>query len=335
MIKEFHVQNFGCIDSIRVENLKGINLIVGPNSCGKSTLLKVLYAAKRSAELFQRGKNDESYQRLLHKKLRWTFQVDSLQSLIKRDASLSANVQFKADKAEVNFSIAKKKEAPVCSPFFNKVKPTPVNSVFLPAKEILSLQRLVIKTHDLDMEFGFDETYYDLAMALNSPTTKGKNPGGFANSRKMLKDITGGVVSFDAKENRWFLKKDGHTFPIELASDGIKKIGILDTLLGNRFLTKSSVVFIDELESSLHPTAISKFLDIVYELSACGVQFIISSHSYFVVKKLYLLAQKNRQSIPIISLDGGYRVDDLLDGIPEDNQIIAESIRLYEEEIDL
>ena len=88
MIKEFQVQNFGCIDSIRVENLKGINLIVGPNSCGKSTLLKVLYAAKRSAELFQRGKNDESYQRLLHKKLRWTFQVDSLQSLIKRDAGV-------------------------------------------------------------------------------------------------------------------------------------------------------------------------------------------------------------------------------------------------------
>jgi len=334
MIKEFQVQNFGCIDSIRVENLKGINLIVGPNSCGKSTLLKVLYAAKRSAELFQRGKNDESYQRLLHKKLRWTFQVDSLQSLIKRDASLSANVQFKADKTKVNFSIDKQKGLN-CSPFFNAVKPTSVNSVFLPAKEILSLQKLVIKTHDLDMEFGFDETYYDLAMALNSPTTKGKNPGGFANSRMLLKDITGGVVSFDAKENRWILKKDGHTFPIELASDGIKKIGILDTLLGNRFLTKSSVVFIDELESSLHPTAISKFLDIVYELSACGVQFIISSHSYFVVKKLYLLAQKNHQSIPIISLDGGYRVDDLLDGIPEDNQIIAESIRLYEEEIDL
>lgn len=334
MIKEFQVQNFGCIDSIRVENLKGINLIVGPNSCGKSTLLKALYAAKRSAELFQRGKNDESYQRLLHKKLRWTFQVDSLQSLIKKDASLSANVQFKADKAEVNFSIDKQKGL-ICSPLYNAVKPTPVNSVFLPAKEILSLQKLVIKTHSLDMEFGFDETYYDLAMALNSPTTKGKNPRGFVNSRKMLKDITGGVVSFDAKENRWILKKDGHTFPIELASDGIKKIGILDTLLGNRFLTKSSVVFIDELESSLHPTAISKFLDIVYELSACGVQFIISSHSYFVVKKLYLLAQKNRQSIPIISLDGGYRVDDLLDGIPEDNQIIAESIRLYEEEIDL
>lgn len=334
MIKNFQVQNFGCINSISVENLKGINLVVGPNSCGKSTLLKALYAAKRSAELFQRGKNDQSYQGLLYHKLRWIFQVDSLESLIKRDASLSASVQFKADKAEVYFSIAKKRGL-VCSPLYTYVKPTPVNSVFLPAKEILSLQKLVIKTHSLDMEFGFDETYYDLAMALNSPTTKGKNSRGFVNSRKMLKDITGGVVSFDAKENRWFLKKDGHMFPIELASDGIKKIGILDTLLGNRFLTKSSVVFIDELESSLHPTAISKFLDIVYELSIYGVQFIISSHSYFVVKKLYLLAQKNRQSIPIISLDGEYRMDDLLDGIPEDNQIISESIRLYEEEIDL
>ncbi|WP_198951143.1 AAA family ATPase [Fibrobacter sp. UWS1] len=147
--------------------------------------------------------------------------------------------------------------------------------------------------------------------------------------------MTGGIVFFDKKKSRWMFSKDDITLPIELASDGIKKIGILDTLLGNRYLSPKSVVFIDEIESSLHPAAISKLLDIVFQLSKTGIQFFISSHSYFVVKKLYLIALENEIDIPILSLGENLTLNNLKDGIPEDNEIIAESIRLYEQEIRL
>ncbi|WP_368501347.1 AAA family ATPase [Oceanobacter sp. 5_MG-2023] len=50
-------------------------------------------------------------------------------------------------------------------------------------------------------------------------------------------------------------------------SEGIKKIAILDTLLGNRF----SVVFVDEPESALHPTAIVQLIDILALLAAKGM----------------------------------------------------------------
>lgn len=99
---------------------------------------------------------------------------------------------------------------------------------------------------------------------------------------------------------------------------------------------KSFVVFIDEIESALHPTAISEFLDIIDRIASdMGIQFFIASHSYFVIKKLYLIALKRKQSIPCISLskDKGVQYFDMLEGMPE-NSIIKESIRLYEEEIE-
>ncbi len=82
-------------------------------------------------------------------------------------------------------------------------------------------------------------------------------------SRALLKDIIGGRVDYDDVANKWYYKKGNQKFSIGVASEGVKKIAILDRLLGNGYLTRSSVIFIDELESALHPTAISDFLDII------------------------------------------------------------------------
>ncbi len=68
------------------------------------------------------------------------------------------------------------------------------------------------------------------------------------------------------------------------------------------------------------------------------MQFFIASHSYFVIKKLYLTAQSEGISIPVISF-GSKPDDDIIrmgfkQGMP-DNPIIDESIRLYREEMSL
>jgi hypothetical protein len=77
-------------------------------------------------------------------------------------------------------------------------------------------------------------------------------------------------------------------------------------------------------------------MDIIAELTKAGLQFFIASHSYFVIKKLYLLAHQKNLSIPVVSVDenGGWRNSDLRKEMPE-NPIVEESIRLHTEEINL
>ena len=61
----------------------------------------------------------------------------------------------------------------------------------------------------------------------------------------------------------------------------------------------------------------------------------MATHSYFVVKKLYVLALKHKAHIPVLMAgkDGKWQQTSLIDGMP-DNDIINESIRLFEEEMD-
>ncbi len=97
----------------------------------------------------------------------------------------------------------------------------------------------------------------------------------------------------------------------------------------------------DEPESGLHPAAISEFLEIINILSdnGSGIQFFIASHSYFVIQKLFNMAQRDGISIPVLSfgracLNVKPDIYDLKDGMP-DNPIINESINLYNEEIEI
>ena len=216
------------------------------------------------------------------------------------------------------------------------MSPRDSNSIFLPAKEVLSLQPIILKSREQDQVFGFDDTYLDLARALRQSPKKGKNYTEFAKSRQSLENIIGGRVEFEESSGQWKFRQGRQNFPIGLTSEGIKKIAILDTLLGNRYLSPGSIIFIDEPESALHPKAIYEFLEIVALLAECGIQFFMASHSYFVVKKLFLIAQAKGMSIPVLSdhKTKQWISSDLKDSMPE-NPIINESIRLYQEEVGL
>ena len=86
----------------------------------------------------------------------------------------------------------------------------------------------------------------------------------------------------------------------------------------------------------MHPQAICEFLDMIYDISKkMGIQFFITTHSYFVIKKLYLLAMLEQGMVNCISLEniGNNFNCDLFDGMPP-NSIINTSVNLYRQEID-
>lgn len=334
MINQVKLSNFGPLSGIDWSGLGKINLIIGGNGSGKTFLLKAIYSSLRTLEEYKRGNEQRTASEILADKLYWTFQAEKIGDLVSKgaDAPLSSAITF--DKKVFSYSFGKDTSKQISS-LENHASPRTSNSVFLPAKEVLSLHQIILKSREQDKVFGFDDAYFDLAKALKIATSKGRNIAEFAISRQKLESILGGVIEYEEASSRWLFVKGRHKFPLGVTAEGIKKIAILDTLLGNRYLDTNSVVLIDEPESALHPTAISQLLDIVAMLAERGIQFFMASHSYFVVKKLFLIAQERNWSIPVISAnDNGWVCDDLKNGMP-DNPIIAESIRLYQQEVEL
>lgn len=338
MIQQIKLDNFGPLTSINWSNLSKINLVIGGNGSGKTFLLKAIYSSLRTLEEYKRGNEQKTASEILFDKLYWTFQTEKIGDLVRKTSDTPLSSQLKINNQQFNYSFGKDTSKQISS-LENHVSPLTSNSIFLPAKEVLSLHQIILESREIDKVFGFDDTYYDLAKALRykRPNGKvgGKNIDEFAKSRGKLEKIIGGVIEYDDASGSWLFVKGRNKFPIGVTAEGIKKIAILDTLLSNRYLSANSVVLIDEPESALHPTAIADLLDIVAMLAERGIQFFMASHSYFVIKKLYLIAQEKGWSIPVLaSTNEEWTCDDLKNGMPE-NSIIQESIRLYQQEVEL
>lgn len=335
MLTNIEIQNFGPIKSVDWANVGRINLIIGKNDSGKTFLLKLLYSSLRSLEEYQRGNDQRSIAEILAQKLYWTFQPEKIGDLVRKGAesALHSRLSIAGNWFEYRFGKDTVKNINIIA---NDIPPRASNSIFLPAKEVLSLHAIILKSREQDNVFGFDDTYLDLARALRYPPTRGRNYPEFAQARAILAEMLAGRVEYDEVSGNWQFRRSGNQkFSIGTTAEAIKKIAILDTLLGNRYLDLNSVIFIDEPESALHPATISKFLEIIVMLGIRGMQVFMASHSYFVIKKLYVLAQEKSLSIPIVLTDDQqWQILDLQNGMP-DNPIIDESIQLYKQEIKL
>lgn len=336
MITEVSIRNFGKIKEFQTNRFSNINLIIGENGTGKTFLLKSMYAAVKTMEQFHRGNSLKSVSDLLAEKLRWTFQTNALGELVSKKAGEGLTFSMVNDGKLFSFGFSEKATVKLVNVSALDAG-LEQNSVFIPEKEILSLLNIIATSRERDQLFGFDDTYYDLAKAVQIAPHRGKNFKAFSKSRSLLQDILHGRVDYDDQANQWYFRNDrNEKFDINITSEGTKKIAILDRLLANNYLSADSIIFIDEPEAALHPKALCQFLDILDIISnEMGIQIFIASHSYFTLKKLRLIALKRQRPVMCYSFSPEGRVaeSNLQEGIPS-NSIVEQSVQLYQDEVD-
>ena len=350
MIKSVTLENFMGNGKFESNDFASLNVIIGKNDTGKTGLLKLLYSVCKTIDIYSKRSLNEDVElkKLLAEKLIDTYQpgkkgLGELVSKITKE-KLSVDIEFKhtklnyEDRLHFTFGDSTTNTIVDCQKSIKQINDN-FRCLFIPAKEVLTSLKAIRATRDNLHMPGFDDTYLDLIRALVIPTQKGNITEELKDVNKRLEELFEGQIEQQSDDD--FLFKKGNTeFPIQLTAEGVKKIGILTTLIRNRQLNANSVLFLDEPETTLHPEAARELVEMLMLMAKAGIQIFIATHNYFVLKQIYLSSRRDDVQTNCYSLSREkgksveYSLYDLKKEFP-DNPISNEAIRMSDEEVKL
>lgn len=327
-----------------------VNVIIGKNDTGKTGLLKLLYATAKTVDIYSRRSQSQeiSLKKQLAEKLYDTFQPGKkgLGELVTKGSKdkLSVDIEFHHSKLgyddSMHFTFGEATNNTIVDGQEHiKLIPDNFRCLFIPAKEVLTALKAIRATRDNLHIPGFDDTYLDLIKSLVVPTQKGNITEELKGVNQKLEDLFEGRIE-QGEEDDFVFKKGNAEYQMQMTAEGVKKIGILTTLIRNRQLNANSVLFLDEPETALHPEATRELVEMLMLMAKAGIQVFIATHNYFVLKQMYICAKREKIRTNCYKLEKEkgktveYSMYDLADQFPE-NAISNEAISMSDEEIKL
>lgn len=299
MLNHIQLERFTAFEELSLQFSPGLNIFIGENGCGKTHLLKLLYAAcevSTSQKTFAEKVNsvflpsEGKIGRLVKRRstsstasvdVARTVQVDGHHKPLNMRLSFSNHAK---DPAKVSVSSV--------SGSAQQWQQHPITAVYIPVKDMMANAPGFRSLYSL-RHIHFEEVYADIIDraflgALKGPTDK---------DRKRLLDILqqsmqGKVVT---RNEEFFLKSPQGELEFTLLAEGIRKLGLLWVLIQNGTLLDGSVLLWDEPEANLNPKLMRTVVQILIELQRLGVQLFITTHNYNLLKEFDLQLQAQDQ----------------------------------------
>ncbi|MFQ6757437.1 AAA family ATPase [Desulfovibrionaceae bacterium CB1MN] len=302
MLQTMQVKHFTVFDDERFQFAPGINVIIGENGTGKSQLMKLGYALSvvSHAQKQAQRKGKEEWQRAIADKLIVVCQPESLGRLVSRKQGRNRceiGVKFTKDNADFKFSFAtnSKTEVRLSSTPSEHIEAPPV---FFPTREMLSIFpgfAAIYRNRELE----FDETYYDLALALEARPLKGKRTGHASSLIDELEKLMKGRVGLENGHFYLYPFEEGKgRIEMPLVAEGIRKIAMMTYLLINGGLKDRGTLFWDEPETNLNPRLMQSLAGALVAMAHNGVQIVLATHSLFLLRELDIaLTEKKYQKV--------------------------------------
>lgn len=343
------IKRFGLFSNETLEFSPGINVFIGRNGCGKSHLLKLLYTLVKECGRSPAGGSvleAEKIEVRLAQKLARVFRPDDdrIGRLVQRRKAPGT--------AEVVATFGNGRKCGFKLSSFDKLTDAkgdvgPLQeAAFLPSREVLALYEGFIPAYQ-KRELSFDETFYDICVALGASQLRGPRTDSINALVKPLEEEIRGKVSLEG--GRFYVTGGDGSIEAHLVSEGWRKLASLAQLIINGTLTKNGFLFWDEPEANLNPRMVVQLADTLQRLAHQGIQVFVISHDYLLTSRLSLASEyadqiPEDQRCPVkffgltrrgmdergVAISSGGKLADLAD-----NPILAEYAALYDYEGDL
>lgn len=315
MISALRLQNFTVFRDVAIE-FGALNVIHGANGTGKTHLLKLIYALEHAA--WSRGLGGIGIGPGTHvntafelgSTLEHVFACDSSAQLVSWGAP-ECVIEAKSGSADLRISLDMEGHEGGHGPEMDGIAASGfgrTEGVFLPAAEVLSRDPRVTALFGR-FDVREDGAVKDLLQQVHSPLLRAAQV--HAEARRLLtrlRKLIGGAPLLDPESGSVYIEtQSGARLDAALAAQGHLKLATLALLLERIELVPGLVLCWDEPEANLNPALVRELAPVLVALSESGVQVFLATHSLFLIRELYLLA--NSRPTPIdtryIGLQGG------------------------------
>ena len=258
----------------------GINILIGENGVGKTTLLKMIYAAVQYS-----NEKQVSDKKLIHFFSSNLKDSNQMKNLEKEDDGC----YFEISDGQHIFRDCLTKEHGIVSEGWKGLN---IQSVFIPTTEMLSHSKGFLAMNQ-KYRMPFDETQIDIIVNASLPETREISESCEAILKEISAVIDGQVVQED--DTFYVVKKDGRKIDFSLEAEGMRKLGLLWKLIRNGLLERNSILLWDEPEANLNPELYPLVVNILLALEKNGVQIFLATHSYNFAKYLEIRRTEKEQ----------------------------------------
>lgn len=332
-VNALSLNQFTAFENANFDFSPGINVLIGANSTGKTHLMKIIYTILKVVLSIKNGENETTAHRafkLFALRMQNIFNIPGMDKYIRNNNKTeNAEIILEYNDIPLKFIISHSREYDelYCEDSLVDIE-TPSSTIYLPPKEFLSINDGFIATYN-NREIPYDETYYDLALALNALPLRPQKLSNVKNAINILEDI---LVGNSFPKDNIISNENGHFYfnlpegklDVHFIADGLKKIGMLLFLLKNGSLDENSILFWDEPETNLNPQLIVKIVGILKEFALSGMQIFITTHDYLLSNELSLLAENPSSPDLNIKFFALHKPDRKSGIIVESGQTIAE-----------
>ena len=301
MLRSLNLKHFTVFNAANLEFSAGLNVVIGENGTGKSQLLKLAYAVGvvSANQKNSSRQSREELQRAIADKLLNTCRPDSLGRLVERQPGRNRTdvaVEFTTPNAGFAFSFSTNSKSEVKLEGEMPLENLELPPIFIPTREMLSLFPGFAALYR-NRETQFDDTYYDLALALEALPLRGKRPAEIAELLKVLESAMNGEIVHE--NGRFYLIENGNRIEMPLVAEGIRKLAMLAYLIVNGSLRENrSTLFWDEPETNLNPKLMKDLAKILIALTNKGIQVVLATHSLYLLRELSIELQGKQKHAP-------------------------------------